>query len=205
MTSRQAPIFVVVAPPLVLAGVGLTHPALLTADSAQWWTTMHLALLVLFPLIGVAIWVLLRSDKTWLGWAGRVVAAAFAILYDGLDAVAGVATGTIVLAGADPKSELVASLFAASRPLGWAGLIALAIATVVVLVSAYRAGNSVALLICAAVALGAGLYLFAAGHIYWPRGVLAMVGLAIGLSVVELSRQRNRSASVSPSEEGRPS
>lgn len=205
MTSRFAPIVAVVAPPLVLAGVGLTHPALLTVESAPWWTTMHLALLVLFPLIGVAVWVLLRSDQTWLGWAGRLAAAAFAILYDGLDAVAGIATGTIVLAGADPKSDVVAALFAASKPLGWAGIIAVSIAVVFVLVSAYRAGNTLALLVSAAVALGASLYLFATGHIYWPRGVLAMLGFAIGFAIVELSGQRNRPAKVSPGEGDRPS
>ena len=192
MTSRIVPIAAVAAPPLLLAGVGLTHPALLTVDTAQWWTTMHLGLLLLFPLIGVAVWVLLRHDRTWLGWVGRVAAAAFAVLYNGLDAVAGIATGTIVHAGADPKSELVNALFSESRALGLAGVAALAIALVVVLGAALRTGATLALLLSAAVALGAGLYLFATGHIYWPRGVLAMLALAVGFTVVELALRRGR-------------
>jgi hypothetical protein len=190
MTSRLAPIAAVALPPLVLAGVGITHPAVLSADTAQWWTTMHIGLLVLFPLIGVAVWVSLRHDKTWFGWVGRVAAVAFAVLYDGLDALAGIATGTIVLAGADPKGEAVTALFVASKPLGWAGLFALAIAILVVVASGYHHGSSLALLLIAAVALGAGMYLFATGHIYWPRGVLAMLGLALGFTVVELARRK---------------
>lgn len=187
MTPRAVPIAAVAAPPLVLAGVGLTHPALLTVDTAQWWTTMHLALLLLFPLIGVAVLVLLRHDTNWLGWVGRVAAAAFAVLYNGLDAVAGIATGTIVLAGAEPNGEFVNALFAASTPLGLTGLAALAVALAVVLISRLRRGASLLLVVGSAAVLGASLYLFATGHIYWPRGVLAMVGLAIGFVVVELA------------------
>ena len=190
MTSRAVPIAAVAVGPLVLAAVGLTHPALLALESAPWWTTMHLALLLLFPLIGAAVWVLLRHDTTWLGWAGRVAAAAFAVLYDGLDAVAGVATGTIVLAGADPDSELVTALFLASKPLGWAGLTALAISIVVVLVSHLRAAASLPILASTALVLAVSLYLFATGHIYWPRGVLAMIGLAVGFVLVELAVRR---------------
>ena len=198
MTSRAVPIAAVAVGPLVLAAVGLTHPALLALESAPWWTTMHLALLLLFPLIGAAVWVLLRHDTTWLGWAGRVAAAAFAVLYDGLDAVAGVATGTIVLAGADPDSELVTALFLASKPLGWAGLTALVISIVVVLVSHLRAGASLPILASTALVLAVSLYLFATGHIYWPRGVLAMIGLAVGFVLVELAvRRRDEPALVS--------
>ena len=187
MTPRAVPIAAVAAPPLVLAGVGLTHPAMLTVDTAQWWTTMHLALLLLFPLIGVAVWVLLRHETNWLGWVGRVAAAAYAVLYNGLDAVAGIATGTIVLAGAEPNGEIVNALFAASTPLGLTGLAALAVALAVVLISRLRRGASLLLVVGSAAVLGASLYLFATGHIYWPRGLLAMVGLAIGFVVVELA------------------
>ena len=192
MTSRFIPIAAVAAPPLVLAGVGLTHPSMLTLNTAQWWTTMHLALLLLFPLIGVAVWVLLRHDRTWLGWVGRVAAAAYAVLYNGLDAIAGIATGTLVLAGADPDSALVDALFAASRSLGWAGLAALAIAFAVVLASALRGGAMTALLIIATFTLAASFYLFVTGHIYWPRGVLAMLGLTLGFTVLELVPRRGR-------------
>ncbi len=199
MTPRAVPIAAVAAPPLVLAGVGLTHPAFLTLDTAQWWTTMHLALLLLFPLIGVAVWVLLRHDRTWLGWIGRVAAAAYAVLYNGLDSVAGVATGTVVLAGADPDGEAVNALFAASTPLGLTGLAALAVALVVVLISRLRRGATLLLVAGSAAVLGASLYLFATGHIYWPRGALAMVGLTIGFVVVELAL-RSREPEPEPAE-----
>jgi len=199
MTPRAVPIAAVGAPPLLLAGVGLTHPAFLTFETAQWWTTMHLALLLLFPLIGVAVWVLLRHDTTWLGWIGRAAAAAYAVLYNGLDAVAGVATGTIVLAGADPDGDAVNALFAASNPLGLTGLAALAVALAVVLISRLRRGANLLLVVSAAAMLGASLYLFATGHIYWPRGMLAMVGLSIGFVVVELAL-RSRKPEPDPGE-----
>lgn len=192
MTPRFIPVAAVAATPLVLAGVGLTHPASLNIDTAEWWTSMHLVLLLLFPLIAVAVWVLLRHDTNWLGWVGRVAAAAYAVLYNGLDAVAGVATGTIVIAGAEPDGEVVNALFAASTPLGLAGLAALAVALVVVLISRIRRGANLLLVLVSAVVLGASLYLFVTGHIYWPRGVLAMVGLSIGFTVLELVPRRNR-------------
>ena len=179
----------VAAAPLVLAGIGLSHPRSLTPDSAPWWTTMHLVLLPLFPLLGVAIWVLLRHDKTAVGWGGRVAAITYAAFYGGLDAVSGIAAGTVVQAGADPKSELVTSLFAAGRPLGMIGAYALFVAVVLVLASAWRSGVRGWLFFAAAGLALLSVYLFTVGHVYWPRGVVAMLGLAAAFAVLELLRR----------------
>jgi len=51
----------VTLPPLVLAAIGLTHPMELAAETAGWWTTMHILLLPLLPLLGVALWGLVRD------------------------------------------------------------------------------------------------------------------------------------------------
>ena len=171
--------------PLVLAGVGLSHPTLLTTGSAAWWTTMHLVLLPLFPLLGVAVWILLRHDRTAVGWGGRVAAVVYTAFYGGLDAVSGIAAGTVVQTGADPKSELVASLFSAGRPLGQIGAYAFFVAVILVLASAWRSGSRGWLFYAAAGVALVSAYLFTAGHIYWPKGVVAMLGLAVSLAAIE--------------------
>jgi len=178
----------VALPPVVLAGVGLSHPALLTAGSAPWWTTMHLVLLPLFPLLGVVVWVLLRHDQTAVGWGGRVAAILYTAFYGGLDAVSGIAAGTVVQSGADPKSELVTSLFAAGRPLGIIGAYAFFVAVILVLASAWRSGTRGWVFYAAAGVALVSAYLFTAGHIYWPKGVVAMLGLAASFATIELLR-----------------
>lgn len=190
MRRRWLVVGAVALPPVVLAGVGLSHPTLLSTESASWWTTMHLVLLPLFPLLGVAIWVLLRHDRTAVGWGGRVAAVIYTAFYGGLDAVSGIAAGTVVQAGADPKSELVTSLFSAGRPLGTIGAYAFFVAVVLVLASAWRGGTrGWQFYVAAGIAL-VSAYLFTVGHIYWPKGVVAMLGLAVSLATVEWSRSR---------------
>lgn len=190
MRRRWLAIAVVAIPGLVLSGIGLTHPTFLNADTAAWWTTMHFVLIPIFPLLGVAIWVLLRDDRTAVGWGGRVAAIIYTVFYGGLDAVSGIAAGTVTRAGADPESELVGSLFAAGRPLGYIGGYAFFVAVILVLASAWRGGSRGALFYAAAaVALVSG-YLFTSSHIYWPKGGLAMLGFALSFAAIEFVRSR---------------
>lgn len=149
---------------------------------------MHLVLLPLFPLLGVSVWVMLRHDRTAVGWGGRVAAVVYAVFYGGLDAVSGIAAGTVVQAGADTQSQLVTSLFAAGRPLGLIGAYVFFAAVVLVLASARRQGSRGWLFFGAAVVALVSAYLFTIGHIYWPKGVIAMAGLAASLAVVEALR-----------------
>jgi hypothetical protein len=187
-------------PPLVLAGLGLVHPPLLTVETAAWFTALHYLLMPLFALLGVVVWVLLRNDRSAVGWAGRVAAVAYVVFYTGLDSVSGIGAGTAVLAGADPKSEVVVSMFEAGRPLGVAGAYALFVAIILVLASQWRAGQRGWLFYGVSVVALVSGYLFTSGHIYWPKGVVAMLGLALSLSVVaalaELRARRARSAPV---------
>jgi hypothetical protein len=64
-------VLLVAAPAVVLAALGPTHPDDLTAATASWWTTLHLILLVLFPLLGVSLWLLLEGVPGPLAWLGR--------------------------------------------------------------------------------------------------------------------------------------
>src|SRR3954465_7657355 len=88
--------------PLLLAVVGLFHPTGLNPSTAHMWATMHIWLLPVFPLLTLGLILPL-----WGRPAGNVAgvatvlaglgAAAFAALYTGLDAVAGIGAGTVQL------------------------------------------------------------------------------------------------------------
>lgn len=188
MRRRLLTVAAVALPGLVLGGVGVTHPRVLTAESAYWWATMHIVLVPLFPLLAVAVWVLLRHDRTAIGWGGRVAALTFVPFYTALDAISGIAAGTVTRAGADPTSELVTSLFAAGRPLGYIGSYAFFVAVILVLASAWRGGSRGWLFFVAAGVALLSAYLFTTSHIYFPKGVIAMLGIAASFAVLEAIR-----------------
>lgn len=185
MTKRWLPIAAVALPALILAGVGLTHPTLLNSGTADWWTTLHVILVPLFPLLGVAIWVLLRDDRTAVGWGGRIAAIAYVIFYGALDAVSGIATGTVVRAGEAADSPVLGALFGVGNVLGHVGGYAFFVAVILVLGSAWRRGARGWLFFVAVGILLVTGYSFTTSHIYWPRGGLTMIGLAVGLALIE--------------------
>lgn len=190
MRRRWVAVAAVAVPGIALAGVGFSHPTLLTPGSAYWWATMHIVLLPLFPLLAVAVWLLLRDDRTAVGWGGRVAALLFVPFYTALDAISGIAAGTAVKAGADPTAEVVASLFAAGRPLGYVGSYAFFVAVILVLASAWRSGSRGWLFFVAGAVALVSAYLFTTSHIYFPKGVLAMLGFAVSFAALEAIRMR---------------
>ena len=178
----------VALPPLVLSAIGLSHPKLLTVESAGWWTTMHVILVPLFPLLAVAIWILLRADRSALGWGGRVAALAYVAFYGALDAISGIAAGTVVLDTG--STDDTGSLFAIGHRLGVIGGYAFLVALILVLGSAWRAGSRGVPFYVAAVVLLVSGYLFLSSHIYWPKGGLTMIGFAVGFFLLEFTRRR---------------
>jgi hypothetical protein len=174
----------VTAPPLALAGVGLTHPRHLTAATAVHWAELHIILLPAFPLLVLGLllplWGRPARDVdgalTVLAWAGCFGYAAY---YTGLDAVAGIGAGTAAGTGV---RGVVGRLFATGDALGRAGVYALAVATLATgLVLLRRHG--VRALPGVVVVLGA-CWSFADSHIFWPRGVLTMLGFAVGFGLL---------------------
>jgi hypothetical protein len=72
------------------------------------------------------------------------------------------------------------------------------VAVVLVLASAWRGGTrGWVFYVAAAVAL-VSAYLFTIGHIYWPRGVVAMLGLAVSLAAIELQSSREPRPATGP-------
>jgi hypothetical protein len=178
----------VAVPGLVLAVFGGLHPALLTTDTSHWWATLHVLLLPVFPLLAGAQWILLSSAPPVLRWPGRVAAFGFAAFYSGLDAVAGIAAGTVVHAehGLTP---VLGRIFAAGDTLGYIGSGCFLAASVLITAAVgWQVGLRVipggSLLVAASIS-------FIDSHIFWPRGVVTMLAIAAGmflLTVVQPDR-----------------
>src|SRR4051812_42403721 len=185
------PSFVAVtAPPAVLAALGLTHPDDLTGASAGWWTTLHIILVPLFPLLGVCHWVLLHGRPGAIAWIGRVAAFLYIAFYAVTDHIAGIGNGVVMQrSGAASTSERpeIDWLFAVANEVGGPGTWALALAAVATGVVALRAGGQRVLPGAVLLVLSSGYFAVAGVHIYWPRGVLTMVVMAIAFGWLALT------------------
>ncbi|GAB7193544.1 hypothetical protein NUM3379_42540 [Kineococcus sp. NUM-3379] len=185
--ERRAVLLAVVLPPLLLAVVGLFHPHHLDAGTASWWTLMHVLLLPVFPLLGVAHWVLLRGEPGVLAWLSRTAAFLYVTLYGALDALAGIGTGTLLLrSGAADQDDLpeVGWLFGAGNQVGGAGAWCLLAACVLTSVVLWR--RSGVRVLPGALLLLAATWVFNGEHIYFPTGVLSVLGIAAGSALLVL-------------------
>ncbi|MFI5916862.1 hypothetical protein [Dactylosporangium sp. NPDC051541] len=196
--------------PLLLAVVGLFHPTGLNASTAHMWAMMHIWLLPAFPLLTLGLIVPLwgrpvrgvAGAATVVAWLG---AAAFAALYTGLDAVAGIAAGTVQVHAVEGQDvgPTIAALFDTADSMGHAGVRALAVA--VVATSAALAVRHGWRVLPGSAVLLVSTYEFYDSHIFYPRGVLAMVGYAVGFALLSWPtvrgfRSRPPAAVPSPSE-----
>jgi hypothetical protein len=179
----------VTAPPLVLAAAGVVHPDGLSRATAADWAHLHILLLPVFPLLPVGLLAVLwgrpRRDLAGLATVVAWVAAfAYATFYTGLDAVAGIAAGTAV-EHAPQTADLQAlknPLYARADALGHIGVYAL-IAAFVATAVALLPRHGIRVLPGAAVLL-ISAWSFIDSHIFWPRGVYTMLGLALGFALL---------------------
>ena len=185
--ERRLVLLAVVLPPLVLAAVGVFHPHHLDAGTAPWWTLMHALLLPVFPLLGVAHWVLLRGERGVLAWLSRTAAFLYVTLYGALDAIAGIGTGTLLLrSGAADQGDLpeIGWLFGMGNQIGGVGAWCLTAACVLTSVVLWRRVG-VRVLPGALLLVGAS-WVFNGEHIYFPVGVLSVLGIAAGSALLVL-------------------
>jgi hypothetical protein len=119
------------APAVVLALLGLAHPADLTTETAPAWTTLHVVLLPLFPLLGLPVLLLLRGERPPVIWGVGIALLIYAAFYTALDVLAGIATGTLVQRGADPEGGEVRALFDTGNGLSVHGVWAFVVAAAV--------------------------------------------------------------------------
>ena len=170
----------------------MTHPAVLTPETASYYYTLHLILLVLFPLLGVNLWWLLSGIAGVLAWAARGLSFVYILFYGALDVLAGIGTGIVVLRtpdSSDPAvTQTVRLLFNEGNTLSIVGVWAFLVACVLTcVVLTQRLGRFVlpgAVLLC-----GAALP-FLTSHIYWPIGVATMVVMAAGFALLMWAKVR---------------
>lgn len=183
---RWVRVLVVAGPALVLAGLGLTHPQQLTATSAPWWTTLHIVLLPIFPLLAVSLWLLLRGVPGPVAWVARIAAYGYATFYSVTDVVVGIAGGELTqfnaARGLPERTVEVDRLIMVGNDVGeigvWCFVVACAATAVAVVVRVGRRAlpGGVVLVI-------AGVLFTGGWHIYWPAGVVTMLVLAAGLGL----------------------
>jgi hypothetical protein len=184
---RWVRVVVVAGPAVVLAGLGLTHPQELTATSAPWWTTLHLLLLPIFPLLAVSLWLLLRGVPGPVAWVARIAAYGYATFYSVIDVVVGIGAGELTqfnaARGLPERTVEVDRLIGVGNDVGAVGVWCFLVACVATaLAVVLRVGRRA--LPGALVLLVAGVLFTGGWHIYWPAGVVTMLVLAVGLGLL---------------------
>ena len=179
--SRTTSAGLVALPGLVLAVAGLLHPHHLTSATAERWWTLHVAGLVVFPLVGLALASLVRGRRDPVAWLVRAAAYVYATFYTALDVVSGIAAGYVTdrLGPGVDRPEEVTLLFRIGGPLGQVGSYALLAGGVVLVVDQLRRHGLPG---APGVLLVPGAWLVHSNHIFAPEGAVGMllVGLATG-------------------------
>ena len=172
-------------PGVALAVIGLFHPMELTPETAARWWQLHVLLLPMFPLLGVPLLVLLRGEGGPVVWIGRIAVYVFAVFYTGLDTLAGIAAGVAVEtepAGSAPAMRLIGLGNQLAEVGVWAFLVAALVAW------SHRIAGDKRLSIPGAILLISGSALFLHSHIYWPKGTIALLAIALGCALLAAAR-----------------
>ncbi|GEM47029.1 hypothetical protein [Deinococcus cellulosilyticus] len=180
------PIIGIALSPLLLALLGLFHPHDLNRMNAQSWTTLHLFLLLLFPMLGVNLWWLASGIPGVSAWAIRVLGMLYIIYYGALDVLAGIATGLMVQKNLNPQSSEVLALFNTGNTLSQIGVWSFLLASLVVLFLYWQLVGRRAFL--GGFLLIASAFSFLNSHIYYPVGVITMLLMAAGFALLMQSR-----------------
>ncbi|MBN9737317.1 MULTISPECIES: hypothetical protein [unclassified Pseudonocardia] len=182
---RTLMIVLVALPGLLLALAGYHHPRGLDLTTANEWWTAHVPLVPVFPLLGVALWVLLRQETGPVAWIGKIGAYLFGCFYTALDCLAGIAAG-LVLETEGRGQQSIIELIALGDRLSYIGTASYLVATVCVAGLLFRRAGW-AVLPGAVLLIGAAIP-FQTSHIFWPTGVVAMLLTGLGAGLVEWAR-----------------
>ena len=179
--ARRVPrTLAVVVPAFLTLLVGLTHPVSLTPATAEWWRDLHIVLLPVFPLIGVAPWIASRGAAAGFRLIAGLGGFLFAVYYTALDALAGIAAGSVELAG---HPEAKHSLYVLADIFGPIGALGLAAAWAAATLGLVRLTGGRAIVGLLAVV---GALLVLKSHVYFPVGTLGLALLIAGGAVVAL-------------------
>lgn len=150
--SRVVRLLVLVATPLLLGTLFLVHPdgsgglaGLLPLEDT--WLVLHLAMLPLLGLLGVAFYLLLEGYTGTVATVGRAGVALYLTFYTAFEAIAGIATGLLVheahTAPADQQAGLataVETLTVPSMVLGVFGILGAILAVTAIGILLRRSG-----------------------------------------------------------------
>jgi len=180
--ARVLPATALAVPGLALGVAGLFHPTSLGYSTADAWTAVHVVGLFVFPLVGVALTLLVRGRRDLFAWAVRLTAYGYATAYTALDVISGLAAGYVTgrIGPDQPRPEAVSFLFDVGGPLGTVGSWSLMLCCALLVVDRlmrWGAAGAPGLLLLP------GAYLVHADHIYPPAGAsgMALIGLATGM------------------------
>jgi hypothetical protein len=179
LASRR---LLLIGTPLVLALLMIVHQLIDQFERPLAFLALHLLLLPLFALMGVAIWVLLEGVGGGVAWAARVAAFLFLVGYVTLDAISGIAASVLLASEAPWSMEATRALFA-SGPAALPTTVAVLAWRVSVLLGAwalYRAGRPLAPLV---VLVASALWLNQ-NH-GGVRGVVVFGGFAVAAAWLE--------------------
>lgn len=185
MHTRLTLAVLVAVPGLSLAGAGLFHPDGLNYDTSLRWYALHVPGLLVFPLVGVALAVLVRGRGDPVAWIVRLSAYVYATFYTALDVINGITAGYVTrqLGPGAPRPDEIRSIFDIGRPIGdigeW-GLMVCCLAIAVDQVMRHRVRGLPALVLIPAA------WLVRTDHIFSPLGVLAMTLLGLTTAALVL-------------------
>lgn len=173
-------------PGLALAAAGLFHPHSLSYETSWRWFSLHVPGLLVFPLVGVALMVLVRGRRDPLAWAIRIGAYVYATFYTALDVISGMGAGwvTYQLGPGVERPEEVSLLFRLGTPVGEVGSWALLATVVLLAADLARRGRLRAA--GASLVLVVGAWLVHVDHIFAPTGVAGCALLGLGTAAVAL-------------------
>jgi hypothetical protein len=179
VTPRLGWAIMAALPGVILAAVGLTHPHDLDPVTAGHWIMMHVGLIPIFPLLGLALFIPAWRFPRWAKIALGLLVFLYVVYYGALDAVAGIGAG-IAVQRSQARGDVDRWMFEVGNGLGWAGSISFCLAAAVVAVVAFLLVRGRALL--PGLILVAGALSYLDSHIYFPRGVITVlvIGLATG-------------------------
>ncbi len=190
MERRLGTPLLLAAPGLALAAAGLLHPHHLTYDTAGRWFGLHIAGLLVFPLVGAALAWLVRGRRDPLAWLVRLAAYGYATFYSALDVISGIAAGYVTreMGPGYVRDDEVRLLFRIGAPLGDVGSWCLVAAGLALTVDAVRRcgwfGTPAAVLVL-------GAWLVHTDHIFAPVGVLGMALVGAGTAWVALEPKKD--------------
>lgn len=183
--TRWMTAVLVALPGIGLAVAGTIHPLGLDPSTARLWWQLHVWLIPVFPLVAVAIAVLLRGEYGPIAWAARIAAYGYASFYTALDVLAGIGGGLV--AEFQGPSPVIGRLFEVGDRLGAVGVYCLLGAALLTGAALFhRDGVRV---LPGTVVLAAACFPFLNGHIFHPTGVIAMIGVALGCGLLALARR----------------